>query len=203
MSFVEFYEILNTDIFLLDWLKSLYFWGIVIFIIIMISVFFFVSAEGSLYISIILTPMLIIASLSTIEDNKLNNNMKELDNILYNNKLNVDQIRLLNKAILEHNKSKYPYSQYANALNFTHESDRIIFSHTEIMDFISRKDKEYFERLERDYYLKEGLEKSISKIESYKMAKESEIESLKDEIERLSNELEAERSNNCFKVCQR
>lgn len=43
---------------------------------------------------------------------------------------------------------------------------------------------------------------TINQVQKFKDLKNKEIKSLKEEIERLSNELEAERSNNCFKICE-
>lgn len=43
---------------------------------------------------------------------------------------------------------------------------------------------------------------TINQVQKFKDLKNKEIKSLKEEIERLSNELETERSNNCFKICE-
>lgn len=202
MSFIELYEILNLDLSLQDLFKTPISW--LLFILIIISIpLIFIRIEISVMISFVFIPFIGLCSVISAEKIKLDENMRKLDVILYNGELNVERIRVLNKAILVDNKSKYFHSQYENTLNSIHKSNKLIFDYKEVVNFIGFKDREYFESLEREYRLEYGLNNSIGKNKSYKKEKESKIESLKNEIERLSNELEVERSNNCFKVCQR
>lgn len=110
-------------------------------------------------------------------------------------KMDKYRVYLLNTTLLNYYKANFSHYEYNGKLEQIEKADGLIhFNSKEVYDFI----------ISTEEYTFKMLDKNVNDMQKAKKAEKekTEIQLLKEEVERLSKELKDERTDNCLTICK-